>query len=186
MADNKIILGIDPGTQIMGFGVIELKSGKPYYVTMGSKDFRKISDHYERIGEIFHFVEQLISQYKPTDLAIEAPFYGKNVQSMLKLGRAQGAAIACALSKGLPVAEYAPRKIKQSITGKGAASKEQVAMIIKNILKIEDKAEHLDATDAISVALCHYYQINDPIPKQAKGGSWESFLKNNPQRIKKL
>ena len=116
MADNKIILGIDPGTQIMGFGVIELKSGKPYYVTMGSKDFRKIADHYERIGEIFHFVEQLISQYKPTDLAIEAPFYGKNVQSMLKLGRAQGAAIACALSKGLPVAEYAPRKIKQSIS----------------------------------------------------------------------
>lgn len=185
MADNKIILGIDPGTQIMGFGVIELKSGKPYYVTMGSKDFRKIADHYERIGEIFHFVEQLISQYKPTDLAIEAPFYGKNVQSMLKLGRAQGVAIAAAIRKGIPIHEYAPLKIKMALTGKGSASKEQVSGMLQRILnlKTDEMPKYMDATDALAAAYCHFLQMNNPNSEVKHIRSWKEFAIKNKKRI---
>lgn len=190
---KRVILGIDPGTQVFGWGVISVIRGKASYVAMGINSLKKEADHFTRLGIIFKEVDLLIKMYKPTELAIEAPFYGKNIQSMLKLGRAQGAAIAAALNSGMPINEYAPRKIKQSITGNGAASKEQVALIISKILLINELPESYDATDGLAAALCHFLTSSVPISvkgvKKSDGsgsrrGKWDSFVKNNPGRIK--
>jgi crossover junction endodeoxyribonuclease RuvC len=180
---DKVILGIDPGTTIMGYGIVQVINNKPNLITLGVMDLRKYSDHYIKIKKIFDRTSGLIKEYKPDELAIESPFYGKNIQSMLKLGRAQGAAISAALNYSIPIFEYAPRKIKMSITGNGAASKEQVAGILKAILEINDLPEFLDATDGLAAALCHFYQGNN-IHSQKKSSKWADFIKNNPGRIK--
>ena len=193
LAPDRIILGIDPGTQVFGWGVISVIRGKVSYIAMGISSLKGEPDHFIRLGTIFKEVDILIKTYKPTELAVEAPFYGKNIQSMLKLGRAQGAAIAAALNSGMPVHEYAPRKIKQSITGNGAASKEQVALILSKILSINELPKSYDATDGLAAALCHY--LTSSLPSSLKGakktsgtggskGKWDSFVKNNPGRVK--
>ncbi len=184
MEKEKIILGIDPGTTIMGYGLIEVENKEPSMVALGIIDLRNYSDHYIKLKHIFERVTSLIDQYHPDELAIEAPFYGKNVQSMLKLGRAQGVAIAAALSRSIPIFEYAPRKIKMSITGRGNASKEQVAMLLKNILKIKELPSNLDATDGLAAAMCHFYQANVVLSDKTYN-SWKHFMQKNPGRIKK-
>jgi crossover junction endodeoxyribonuclease RuvC len=180
---ERIILGIDPGTNITGYGVIRATGPIPELVTIGLIDLSKFSDHYIKLKHIFDRTVGIIDEYHPDELAIEAPFYGKNVQSMLKLGRAQGAAIAAALTRSLPIFEYAPRKIKMSITGQGAASKEQVAAMLMNILKFRKSGMRLDATDGLAAALCHFYQSNTPSREKAFTG-WKDFMKKNPGRVK--
>jgi len=190
MVPDKTILGIDPGTQILGWGVVRVIHGKASFVSMGITNLKKESDHFVKLAVIFREVTNLIEKYSPDELAIEAPFYGKNIQSMLKLGRAQGAAISAALEKGMSVNEYAPRKVKLSITGKGAASKEQVAAVISKILQIKELPDSLDATDGVAVALCHFLSNSVPGPLSVKrngtttSGSWSAFVKSNPGRIK--
>ena len=157
---EEIILGIDPGTNLLGFGVIRADAKGPHYEDMGIFDLRKIKDPFDKLANIFAGTSELIETVRPTALAIESPFYGKNAQVILKLGRAQGAAITAAAMKGIPVTEYAPRKAKIAICGNGAASKEQVSMMIQKTLKVNLKPEHLDATDALAIALCHYYQMH--------------------------
>ena len=181
---ERVILGIDPGTTIMGYGIIQTIGNSVSCPIMGVIELKKYSDHYIKLKHIFDRVTQLIDQYHPDELAIEAPFFGKNVQSMLKLGRAQGVAIAAALSRSIPVSEYAPRKIKMSITGQGNASKEQVALMLKQLLKIKELPKDLDATDGLAAALCHYYQTNTPV-LTSDFKSWKDFIKKNPERIKK-
>lgn len=180
---ERIILGIDPGTNTTGYGVIKAAGAVPELVTLGSIDLSKFGDHYLKLKHIFERTSGLIEEYHPDELAIEAPFYGKNVQSMLKLGRAQGAAIAAALSHSVPIFEYAPRKIKMSITGQGAASKEQVAAMLMNILKFSKKDIILDATDGLAAALCHFYQSNNPAPDKSYN-SWKDFINKNPRRVR--
>jgi crossover junction endodeoxyribonuclease RuvC len=181
---ERIILGIDPGTSITGYGVIKCCGIVPRLITIGSIDLGKYDDPYLKLKHIFERTAGIIDEYHPDELAIEAPFYGKNVQSMLKLGRAQGAAIAAALSRSMPIFEYAPRKIKMSITGQGAASKEQVASMLMNILKFRiDEKMKLDATDGLAVALCHFYQTNKPVGEKTYN-SWKDFMSKNPKRIK--
>jgi crossover junction endodeoxyribonuclease RuvC len=182
-AKERIILGIDPGTNITGYGVIKVAGNKPELVTIGSIDLSKFGDHYIKLKHIFERTMGIIDEYHPDELAIEAPFYGKNVQSMLKLGRAQGAAIAAALTRSLPIFEYAPRKIKMSITGQGAASKQQVAAMLRKILNFKETTIRLDATDGLAAALCHYYQSNKPSSEKAYT-SWKDFMNKNPKRIK--
>lgn len=181
---ERIILGIDPGTTITGYGIIRISGRNPELITIGAIDISKYDDHFLKIKHIFERTLGIIEEYHPDELAIEAPFYGKNVQSMLKLGRAQGAAIAAALSRSVPVFEYAPRKIKMSITGRGSASKEQVASMLMQILKFKDMGVKLDATDGLAAALCHFYQTNNPLGEK-KSGSWNDFIKKNPRRVKK-
>ena len=181
---ERIILGIDPGTTITGYGIIRISGRDPELITIGAIDISKYDDHFLKIKHIFERTLGIIEEYHPDELAIEAPFYGKNVQSMLKLGRAQGAAIAAALSRSVPVFEYAPRKIKMSITGRGSASKEQVASMLMQILKFKDMGVKLDATDGLAAALCHFYQTNNPLGEK-KSGSWNDFIKKNPRRVKK-
>lgn len=191
MKDQPVILGIDPGTTIMGYAVITIVHSEPQLLLMGLLDQRKIADHYKRIARIFERTLELIDEYKPDALSIESPFYGNNIQSMLKLGRAQGAAISAALYRSVPVSEYAPRKIKQVITGYGNASKEQIANLLGKMLKTELKPETFDATDGLAAALCHYYQnrmamksnSNSESKSKSKTGSWEDFVKKNPGRI---
>jgi crossover junction endodeoxyribonuclease RuvC len=180
---ERIILGIDPGTNITGYGVIRATGNNPELITIGSIELSKFSDHYLKLKHIFDRTLGIIDEYHPDELAIEAPFYGKNVQSMLKLGRAQGAAIAAALSRSLPIYEYAPRKIKMSITGQGAASKEQVAAMLMHILKFKGELIRLDATDGLAAALCHFYQTGNPESEKAYSG-WKDFMKKNPGRVK--
>jgi crossover junction endodeoxyribonuclease RuvC len=180
---DRIILGIDPGTTITGYGVIKTKGTKPELITIGSIDLSKYGDLYLRLKHIFDRTVGIIDEYHPDELAIEAPFYGKNVQSMLKLGRAQGAAISAALTRSLPIFEYAPRKIKMSITGQGAASKEQVAAMLGNILKFNISEIKLDATDGLAAALCHFYQTNNPVLEKSFN-SWKDFMNKNPKRVK--
>ncbi len=181
-----IILGIDPGTTVMGYGILLTCGNRASMVTMGVLELNKYSDHYFRLKKIFERVIQLIDTYHPDELAIEAPFYGKNVQSMLKLGRAQGVAMAAALSRSLPIFEYAPLRIKQAITGRGNASKEQVALFLHQYLKlqVDELPKHLDATDGLAAAVCHFFQRNNPV-----GGSgvksWKEFINKNPGRIRK-
>ncbi len=182
--EERIILGIDPGTSITGYGVIKTVGNKPELITIGSIDLSKYDDHYLKLKHIFERTAGIIDEYHPDELAIEAPFYGKNVQSMLKLGRAQGAAIAAALSRSMPIFEYAPRKIKMSITGQGAASKEQVAAMLMNILKFSLSDIRLDATDGLAAALCHFYQTNNPVSEK-NFNSWKDFMNKNPGRVKK-
>lgn len=183
---KRVIMGIDPGTNVMGYGVLGINGKNPEVVVMGVIQLNKLESHYRRLGRIFERVTGLVEQYLPDELAIEAPFYGKNVQSMLKLGRAQGVAMAAALARDIPIAEYAPLSIKQSVTGNGGASKEQVANMLKYILKIpQERMPHLrDATDALAAALTHFYETAKPqVEKGVK--SWAQFLAQNPDRIVK-
>jgi len=180
---DRIILGIDPGTNIMGFGVLDASGKVPGYIDMGILDIRKEGDHYRKLKAIFRTTVRLIENYKPAELAVEAPFYGKNVQSMLKLGRAQGVALAAALSMDLPVFEYAPRKIKLAITGVGQASKEQVSSMLGKMFSISEMPKNFDATDGLAVAVCHFYEASSPIKKGSSKG-WGDFIRNNPGRVK--
>lgn len=187
MSADKIILGIDPGTNIMGYGVIALNSRSMKLVSAGIINLSKVTDHHLKLKKIYERSTGLIEEYHPDEMAVEAPFFGKNVQSMLKLGRAQGVTIAAALSREVPVFEYSPKKIKQSITGNGNASKEQVAAMLQSLLKFEEMPKYLDATDGLAAAVCHYFQIqpgNGTIGgKSGKvNGGWKSFLKENPDR----
>lgn len=188
---DKIILGIDPGTRILGFGVIHVLGKEARYVDMGVVNLKKIDDHFVTLKTIYQEVSRIISKYNPDELAVESPFYGKNPQVMLKLGRAQGAAIAAALERCMPIFEYAPRSIKLAVTGKGAASKEQVAMMAQRLLGVDFAPEYLDATDALAIALCHHYHLQNPILAAGGGkkgkklsGSWEQFVESNPGRIR--
>lgn len=182
-AIERIILGIDPGTSMTGYGVIKTVGNVPELIAIGAINLSKFDDHYVKLKHIFDRTIGIIDEYHPDELAIEAPFFGKNVQSMLKLGRAQGAAIAAALTRSLPIFEYAPRKIKMSITGQGAASKEQVAAMLMNILKFNLDEIKLDATDGLAAALCHFYQTNKPTQEKAFN-SWKDFINKNPKRVK--
>ena len=189
---DKIILGIDPGTRILGFGVIHVLGSKAKYVDMGVINLKNIKDHFVTLKTIYEEVTAIIDKYNPDELAIEAPFYGKNPQVMLKLGRAQGAAMAAAMQREMPIFEYAPRSIKLAVTGKGAASKEQVAMMAQRLLSVDIPQEYLDATDALAIALCHHYHIQNPVLQAGGGksggkkssGSWKQFVEANPGRIK--
>lgn len=182
---ESIILGIDPGTTVLGYGLIKTVGKEAQLLTMGVIHLHKLKDHGQKLERIYSRCIQLIEEYHPDEMAIEAPFFGKNVQSMLKLGRAQGVAIAASISRQVPYCEYAPRKIKQSITGSGNASKEQVASMLQSVLKIpgKDMPKELDATDGLAAALCHHFQLSSPLATASKGG-WKSFIKNNPDRIK--
>jgi crossover junction endodeoxyribonuclease RuvC len=181
MKPERIILGIDPGTNIMGYGVVVISGRSPRMLAMGVLKLSKYEDHLERLRLIFNRVSGLITEYQIDELAVEAPFFGKNVQSMLKLGRAQGVVMAAGLSKALPVIEYSPRKVKQSITGKGSASKEQVAAMLQRLLNLTEDPESLDATDALAVAVCHYFQ-QGKTESGVKYSGWKAFLTENPDR----
>jgi crossover junction endodeoxyribonuclease RuvC len=200
----KIILGIDPGTVVMGYGLVKIEGRTATLLDLGVLKPGKIKDNHKRLQLIFNTVSGLITQFSPTDFAIEAPFFGKNVQSMLKLGRAQGVAIAAAMRHGLEVTEYSPKKVKQAVTGNGNASKEQVMKMLQTILQFKDSPKYYDATDAVAVALCHFYQekkqqlggattaIKSAAKNSAKRGSkgqskndWANFIQQNPQRLVK-
>lgn len=179
---ERIILGIDPGTNIMGFGIIAINGSRIRLISLGVLKLAKLDDHALKLKRIFEKTLEIIEEYKPDEVALEAPFFGKNVQSMLKLGRAQGVAMAAALYRSIPIFEYSPRKIKQSITGKGGASKEQVAAMLNRMLDIREAQEHLDATDGLAVAVCHHFQQGRPV-KEGKYTGWKSFMSNNPDRV---
>jgi len=181
MKNTKIILGIDPGTNIMGYGLIKKSGTKIQFLYLNVVLLNKIKSHNLKLKKIFETTNEIIRSYKPNEIAIEAPFFGKNVQSMLKLGRAQGATIIASVVNNIPIVEYAPKKIKLSITGSGKASKEQVAGMLMKMLKLNKKPEYLDATDGLAVAVCHALQ-ND-LMIQNKKESWSQFIKNNPKRV---
>ena len=183
--DDRVIMGIDPGTNIMGYAFIGVNGNRARLIAMGVIDLRKCKDMYMNLGEIFTRVQGLINSFLPDELAIEAPFFGKNVQSMLKLGRAQGVAIAAAISRQVPIHEYAPLKIKMAITGNGSASKEQVADMLRRMLNIsdEDMPHFMDATDALGAAFCHFIQRGNPVSEK-KYSSWADFVNKNPGKVK--
>ena len=190
---EKIILGIDPGTNLMGYGLLKVADGKALMMTMGVIDLRKFPDAYLKLGHIFERVTGIIDGYLPDEMAIEAPFFGKNVQSMLKLGRAQGTAIAAAIHHGVPIHEYAPMKIKMALTGNGNASKEQVAKMVHFMLKTDENPEFFDATDAVGAALCHaidkgkdvnYTKHSTEKAKAHRKPDWSKFIAENPDRVK--
>lgn len=187
MIKEKIILGIDPGTNIMGYGLLKITGNKPSLLAMGVLLLDKTDDHYLRLRRIFKRIISLIDEFLPDELAIEAPFFGKNVQSMLKLGRAQGVAMAAALSRDIPIFEYAPLKIKMSITGNGRASKEQVAGLLQRYLKIPDEEmlPQMDATDGLAAALCHFFQSNHP-QSEMPYTSWKDFINKNRKKVEPL
>ena len=186
MANERIILGIDPGTTIMGFGLIKVVNKKMEFVQLNELILSKYDNHYQKLRVIFERTIELIDTHNPDEIAIEAPFFGKNVQSMLKLGRAQGVAIAAAMHYNTPVTEYAPKKVKQSITGNGNADKDMVWKMLERVLNVKEKPKHYDATDALAVALCHWHQINRPVISTGKGlKSWDDFIQKNPARLKK-
>ena len=180
---ERIILGIDPGTNVMGYGVIKAVGQKAEMIAMGVIDLRKIPDTYLRLGHIFTRVTGIIDSYLPDEMAIEAPFFGKNVQSMLKLGRAQGVAISAAIQRDIPIHEYAPLKIKMAITGNGSASKEQVAGMLQRMLnlKADEMPKFMDATDALGAAYCHFMQLGKP-ETTANYRSWKDFVNKNRER----
>lgn len=196
VAAERIILGIDPGTNILGYGIIAVTPKGPQYRTMGVFDLRKIRDPYEKLANISAGVSELVGTWKPEALAVESPFMGKNAQVILKLGRAQGAAITAATLQGVPVFEYAPRLAKIAIAGNGAATKEQVARMLERTLSLTLESKFLDATDALAIAMCHYYKTSGPLAgalspggrKKASGGkgggTWEKFISENPDRVK--
>lgn len=177
-------MGIDPGTNIMGYGLLKISGNKASMMAMGVIDMRKIRDPYLRLGRIFDIVTSLIEEFLPDEMAIEAPFFGKNIQSMLKLGRAQGVAIAAAIHHDIPIHEYAPLKIKMAITGQGLASKQQVASMMKRLLNLkeDEHVQFMDATDALAAAYCHFLQSNTPTTTK-KYNSWKDFAKKNKSRI---
>jgi len=178
---TKIILGLDPGTNVMGWAILGLTNQSMSLVQYGVIHLKKYSTHELKLKKIFERVDGIIKDFKPDEIALEAPFYGKNVQSMLKLGRAQGVAMAAALNRGIPIREYAPKKVKQSVTGNGNASKEQVAKMLLTLLKLKEMPEYLDATDALAVAVTHHYQFK---VESSKSEGWEKFVKENQDRIK--
>lgn len=187
---DRLIMGIDPGTNFTGYGFLHVEENAISCLDIGYINLCKLGDPYAKLRQIFLEVTWLIGQHAPDEVALESPFFGENVQSMLKLGRAQGVAMAAALVKGLPVHEYAPRLIKQSITGSGRASKEQVAAMLKSMLNIEYDLKNLDATDGLAVALCHYFQSGSPLaikptarPTRSKSVSWGDFVDSNPDRV---
>ena len=183
--NTSIILGIDPGTIIMGYGLVKVQGNVISLLEMGVLQPGKVKDSYKKLQLIFNTVSGLIAKYQPTSFAIEAPFFGKNVQSMLKLGRAQGVAIAAAMRHGLDVTEYSPKKVKQSITGNGNAAKEQVMKMLQQILHFNEDPKHYDATDALAVAVCHYFQQKTTLPGAGeKVNGWKDFLAKNPGKIK--
>lgn len=181
--NDRIILGIDPGTLVMGYGLVHIQNNKLSLIALGVIKLDKYDEHSDRLKKIFERVIGLIEEYKPDELAIEAPFFGKNVQSMLKLGRAQGVAIAAALSKNMPMTEYSPKKIKMSVTGNGNASKEQVAAMLESLLNFKHEDKYLDATDALGAAVCHFFQNKTAASGTKKSYSgWDAFVKDNPKR----
>ncbi|WP_421813596.1 crossover junction endodeoxyribonuclease RuvC [Flagellimonas sp.] len=183
MATEKIILGIDPGTTVMGFGIIKVINKQMHFVQMNELMLRKYDDPYVKLKLIFERTIELIDTYHPDEIAIEAPFYGKNVQSMLKLGRAQGVAMAAGLSREVPITEYMPKKIKMAITGNGNASKEQVARMLQSVLKLKSLPKNLDSTDGLAAAVCHFYNEGRVEVGKSYTG-WEAFIKQNPDKIK--
>lgn len=184
-AFDRIIIGIDPGTNVLGYGIIGVRAKKPHMIALGVVKLNKFESHYLRLRRIYERVQELVEQYLPDEMAIEAPFFGKNVQSMLKLGRAQGVAMAAALTRDIPIVEYEPRKIKMAITGSGAASKEQVREMLRRILSIPEQQLdiELDATDGLAAALCHYYEMSRPV-QISSPKSWKDFIAKNPDRVK--
>lgn len=185
---EKIILGIDPGTNLMGYGLLHVVDNKAKMIALGVIELSKYPSHYLRLGKIFERITSIIDSYHPDEVAIEAPFYGKNVQSMLKLGRAQGVAIAAAIERDIPITEYEPRKVKVAITGNGAASKEQVAGMLQRLLKLPDDVMNvqMDATDALGVAYCHYIQMKSPFSaEKGKISSWKEYALKNSGKIHK-
>lgn len=184
MVKDKIILGIDPGTTVMGYGLIHIKGQKLELINFGVVQLKKLETHPDKLKHIYDRIISIIEQYHPDELAIEAPFFGKNVQSMLKLGRAQGVAIAAGLSKNIPFEEYTPKRVKQAITGSGSASKEQVAGMLQKILNFTEMPKYLDATDGLAVAVCHHFSKGIGEHNKSKGSSWEGFLRQNPERLK--
>ena len=181
---EKIILGIDPGTTVMGYGLIKVVNNEMKFLLLNELDLKKYKDHYLKLKLIFNRTLELIENYHPDELALEAPFFGKNVQSMLKLGRAQGVAMAAGLIRETPIFEYSPKKIKMSITGNGNASKEQVAKMLQNIFNFKKIPKNLDSTDGLAVAVCHYYNLNSVI-NNSNYKDWNNFLKKNPDKISK-
>ena len=184
MNGERIILGIDPGTQLLGFGIIKVEGKKAQYVDMGVLDLRREADAYAKLQAIYECISEVCKNYRPTELAIESPFYGKNAQVVLKLGRAQGAAILAAKEFGVTsVTEYAPRKAKEAIVGNGAASKEQVQLMLEKTLNVKLESRHLDATDALAIALCHHYETSSPLTSVKGKGGWEQYIKDHPDKI---
>ncbi|MES2800746.1 MAG: crossover junction endodeoxyribonuclease RuvC [Bacteroidota bacterium] len=184
MVKDKIILGIDPGTNVLGYGLIHIKGQKIELINFGVLQMQKLESHPDKLKHIYDRIVAIIEQYHPDEMALEAPFFGKNVQSMLKLGRAQGVAIAAGLSKSIPFEEYTPKRVKQAITGSGNASKEQVAAMLQQILNFSELPKYLDATDGLAVAVCHHFSKGVGEHNKAKGSSWDSFLRENPDRLK--
>ena len=184
MAGRMRIIGIDPGTNLLGFGVIDVVRGEPVLVDMDVLDLRKEADAYAKLQRICLEIGRVCDTYRPDVMALESPFLGKNAPVIFKLGRAQGAAIIAAVSRGIAVHEYAPRKAKVAITGNGSASKEQVANMISRLLKVELNPSHLDATDAVAIALCHHFQLKNPLAGAKSSSSWEKFVADNPGRVK--
>lgn len=191
--EGKTLIGIDPGTNVLGYGVLQIRNGQPHCRVLGVVTLGKYGDRYQKLRHIFERVSALVQEYRPDEMALEAPFYGENVQSMLKLGRAQGVAMVAALTQGIPVFEYSPRRIKQAITGQGGASKEQVAALLQKILGIGTTPKELDATDGLAVALCHYYICSSPFGTSAGerssgsgsvSGGWAAFVRNNPDKLR--
>lgn len=182
MVEDKIILGIDPGTTVMGYGIIQVQGKKLILLNFGIIQLNKLENQPDKLKRIFDRLDGLMAEYKPDEMAIEAPFFGKNVQSMLKLGRAQGVAIAAALRRNIPFEEYTPKRIKQAITGNGNSSKEQVAAMLQTLLKFEEMPKYLDATDGLAAAVCHYFSNGVGEHNKVKGKGWESFLSANPER----
>ena len=185
MTGEQIILGIDPGTTVMGYGILKVTGNRTELLAMGVLDLKKYKDHYLKLQRIFARTLSLIDEFHPDCLAIEAPFFGKNVQSMLKLGRAQGVAMSAALYRDIPITEYAPLKIKMAITGSGSASKEQVADMLRRFLKIpqENMLPQLDATDGLAAAYCHFLQMGNPSSEKSFSG-WKDYISKNKEKAK--
>ncbi len=184
MASERIILGIDPGTTIMGFGLIRVVNKNMQFIQLNELNLSKYDDHYLKLKLIFERTIELIETHSPDEIAIEAPFFGKNVQSMLKLGRAQGVAMAAGLSRQIPVTEYEPKKIKMAITGNGNASKEQVAKMLQQLLGLKELPKNLDSTDGLAAAVCHHFNTGKATVTGKSYSGWDAFLKQNPDRVK--
>lgn len=180
---ERIILGIDPGTTIMGFGLIKVEKNQMHFLQLNELQLSKYSDHYVKLKLIFERTIELIETFHPDEIAIEAPFFGKNVQSMLKLGRAQGVAMAAGLSRDIPITEYSPKKIKMAITGNGNASKEQVARMLQSLLKFKELPKNLDSTDGLAAAVCHFFNAGKG-GDQKKYTGWKAFVSKNPGKVK--
>ncbi|SEI02864.1 Holliday junction endonuclease RuvC [Paenimyroides aquimaris] len=184
MAKERIILGIDPGTTIMGFGLIKVEKNQMVFLQLNELNLSKLSDHYLKLKRVFERTIELIDTYHPDEIAIEAPFFGKNVQSMLKLGRAQGVAMAAGLSREIPITEYEPKKIKMAITGNGNASKEQVAKMLQQLLGLKELPKNLDSTDGLAAAVCHFFNSGKTVVGKSYSG-WDAFVNQNQDRITK-